>query len=320
VTPLVDVRGLSIEFATARGAVHALNRVSLSVAKGRIVGIVGESGSGKSTLALSLSRLLPANARIAAGDIVFDGVALGAQPEPVLASLRGARIATVFQDPMTALNPLFTIGTHLGDVLRRRRPALAAGEVRARTVAMLTRVGIPDAARRLRQYPHEFSGGMRQRILIAMALLAEPDLLVADEPTTALDVTIERQIVDLFRTLKNDFAGSIVFVSHSLGTVAELCDEVVVMYAGTVVEQGPVARVFGRPRHPYTRALIRCETEEPGAGRRLQSIPGEVPDLVTPPPGCPFAPRCADVKPECRRAPPPWRPQPDGGAAACVLA
>jgi len=320
VTLLVDVRDLSIEFATARGAVHALNRVSLEVAKGRIIGIVGESGSGKSTLALALSRLLPANARIAAGDIVFDGVALGTQPERVLAALRGARIATVFQDPMTALNPLFTIGTHLGDVIRRRRPALAAGEVRARAIAMLTRVGIPDAARRLRQHPHEFSGGMRQRILIAMALLAEPDLLVADEPTTALDVTIERQIVDLFRTLKNDFAGSIVFVSHSLGTVAELCDEVVVMYAGTVVEQGPVARVFGRPCHPYTQALIRCETEEPGTGRRLRSIPGEVPDLVTPPPGCPFAPRCAEATPTCRQAPPPWRPQADGGAAACVLA
>ncbi|MSP51524.1 MAG: ABC transporter ATP-binding protein [Alphaproteobacteria bacterium] len=317
---LVEVRDLGVAFATERGDVHALRHVSLDLARGAIVGLVGESGSGKSTLALALPMLLPANARVTGGEIRFDGVSFAAMGERGFKELRGRRIAMVFQDPMTSLNPVISIASHLGDVIARRHPDLGRRERKRRAIAMLDRVGIPDAERRLGGFAHEFSGGMRQRIMIAMALLAEPDLLIADEPTTALDVTIERQILVLLRDLRREFAGTILFISHSLGTVAELCDEVIVLYAGTVAETGASAALFARAGHPYMQALIRCETEVPGTDRRLRSIPGDVPDLIDPPGGCAFAPRCPVAVAACRSAVPLLRPLAGGTHAACHVA
>jgi oligopeptide/dipeptide ABC transporter ATP-binding protein len=318
-TPLVTIRGLTLEAATPRGTARILHSVDLEIGRGRILGIVGESGSGKSSLANCLLRLLPANITRLTGRIEFAEADLLALPEAEMAALRGTRIAMIFQDPMTALNPLFTIGTHLVDVIRRREPGLARPAALARAEAMLTRVAIPDAAARLASYPHELSGGMRQRAIIAMALLAGPELLLADEPTTALDATVEAQIVALLDALRSEVSGSIVFISHHLGLVAQLCDDLCVMYAGTVVETGPVAALLADPRHPYTRALLACEIEEGDAGR-LVSIPGEVPDPVHPPPGCVFAPRCGFVVPRCRAEPPAATEIAPGRRAACHLA
>ena len=303
--PLVRIRSLKLEAATARGTAHILRGVDLDIARGRILGVVGESGSGKSSLALCLLRLLPANTTCLCGQVRFDGADLVALGEEGMAAFRGKRVAMIFQDPMTALNPLFTIGTHLVDVLRRRQPDLSRAQALQRAQEALQSVGISDAALRLKSYPHELSGGMRQRVMIAMALLVEPDLLVADEPTTALDATVEAQIVDLFESLRQRFKGSIVFISHHLGLVAQFCDDLCVMYGGTVVESGPVAQVLAAPRHPYTRALLECEIDDLQQGGRLRSIPGEVPDPVALHQACVFAPRCAHAQERCRSTIPP---------------
>ncbi|MFO1352736.1 MAG: ABC transporter ATP-binding protein [Gammaproteobacteria bacterium] len=303
--PLVAIRNLSVGFASPQGLVRALRGVDLDIPRGRIVGVVGESGSGKSTLALALLGLLAANTARCDGQILFDAMDLFGLTEAERRRLRGARMAMIFQDPLSALNPLFSIATQLGDVLRRRRPGLSRRERRRRAAAMLSRVGIADAALRLADYPHQLSGGMRQRVLIAMALLAEPDLLIADEPTTALDATIEAQIVNMFKELRNDFQGSMLFISHSLGLVAELCDEVAVLYAGKIMESGPVGKVFSRPRHPYTAALLACEQDlSTGANGALAMISGAVPDPLRPAATCVFAPRCPRAAPVCQRAPP----------------
>jgi peptide/nickel transport system ATP-binding protein len=322
---LVAIDKLSVDFATGAGTLHALRDVTLDIPAGRIVGIVGESGSGKSTLALALLRLLPGNLARLAGAIRFAGQDLVALPEPEMQRLRGTRIAMIFQDPMTALNPVFTIGTQLVDAQRARRPAAPRRELLARAAAMLAKVGIADAGARLDSYPHQFSGGMRQRIMIAMALLAEPDLLIADEPTTALDVTIEAQIVRLLEGLREEFRGTILFISHSLGLVSSLCDDVVVMYAGTVVETAPARSLFRAPKHPYTRALLACEVagdarDDDGSWARLQSIPGTVPSLVEVPPGCIFAPRCELRIDDCLRGVPALRPCAPEQRAACIRA
>jgi peptide/nickel transport system ATP-binding protein len=316
--PLVEISDFSVGFAGAAGTVKALRHIELTIERHRIVGIVGESGSGKSTLALALIGLLPANTVQRDGRIVFDGTDLG--PDTAR-RLRGDRIAMIFQDPMSALNPVFTIGTQLVDAQRTRRPTLSRRALRERAARMLEHVGLADAEARLASYPHQLSGGMRQRVMIAMALLAEPELLIADEPTTALDVTVEAQIVGLLRDLRREIDGSIVFVSHSLGLVAELCDEVVVMYAGTVVETAPTAELFARPHHPYTLALLACEIrpEDPPEGR-LVSIPGEVPNLVEVPPGCIFAARCPSVMPRCTVERPPLMDVAAGHRSACWLA
>ncbi|HSY85099.1 MAG TPA: ABC transporter ATP-binding protein [Verrucomicrobiae bacterium] len=319
---LLSVRGLEVRYATERGPAQVLGAINLDIPQGAVVGIVGESGSGKSTLALALMGLLPANASQPAGSLLFDGDELATLSPLRRRRLRGTKMAMVFQDPMSALHPLFAIGTQMVDIQRAKNPGVARSELWRRAAAMLTRVGVPDAALRMSRYPHEFSGGMRQRVMIAMALLVEPKLLIADEPTTALDATIEAQIVELLRDIRREIRGSIILISHSLGLVAELCDQIVVMYAGKVVETGPVAEVFAQPRHPYTRALLGCEIDPwqvVDASIPLPRIPGSPPDLVDPPRGCVFAARCPQCFERCSE-PPPLTPAPDGRAAACWLA
>ena len=315
--PLVSIRKLTLEATTTRGTAHILRGIDLDIGRGRILGVVGESGSGKSSLAACLVRLLPANVSSVRGEIVFDGTELLALDESSMNAYRGTRIAMIFQDPMTALNPLFTIGTHLVDVLRRRDPHIRREAALTRAMEALRSVGIADAKLRLGSYPHQLSGGMRQRVMIAMALLVEPDLLLADEPTTALDATVEAQIVSLLEDLRKSFAGSIVFISHHLGLVAQLCDDLCVMYGGTVVETGPVAAVLENPRHPYTRALLACELEDDAEGR-LVSIPGEVPDPLAAHIACVFAPRCQYAIDLCRKSVPALRDAGPGRRAACV--
>ena len=322
--PLVRIRKLTLEAATQRGTAHILRGLDLDIGRGRILGVVGESGSGKSSLASCLLRLLPHNITHLGGRIEFDGTDLLALDEAGMAGWRGRRIAMIFQDPMTALNPLFTVATHLLDVLRRRYPGIRREDALSRARAALDSVGIADAALRLQSYPHQLSGGMRQRVMIAMALLVEPDLLVADEPTTALDATVEAQIVDLFEGLRRKFSGSIVFISHHLGLVAQLCDDLCVMYGGTVVETGPVAELLAHPRHPYTRALLACEidadadADADANGGRLASIPGEVQDPVAPHVACVFAPRCTFANAACRSSVPPMRNAGGQRRVACL--
>jgi oligopeptide/dipeptide ABC transporter ATP-binding protein len=316
--PLLRIHDLTVHFRTARGTAEVLRNVSLDLGRGRAIGVVGESGSGKSTLAAALLRLLPANLARLDGTIELDGRNLLALPLAETMALRGTRFAMIFQDPMTALNPVFTIGNQLVDLQRAKHPAASRAELRRRAVAMLARVGIADPARRLDQYPHEFSGGMRQRVMIAAALLTDAELLIADEPTTALDPTIEAQIVALMRDLRRELGGTLMLISHSLGLISELCDDVVVLYAGTVVETGPMAELFRHPLHPYTRALIACEiADDVQRGDRLTSIPGEVPDVTRLPAGCIFANRCPDVVPACREAVPELRSFGPDRRAAC---
>jgi len=316
--PLLKIRDLSVHFRTSHGTAQVLRNVSLDLGRGRAVGVVGESGSGKSTLAQSLLRLLPANLALLDGTIELDGRNLLDRPVAETIALRGTRFAMIFQDPMTALNPVFTIGNQLVELQRAKRPQASRAELRERAAKMLARVGIADPTRRLDQYPHEFSGGMRQRVMIAAALLTDADLLIADEPTTALDPTIEAQIVALMRELHAEVGGTLLLISHSLGLISQLCDDVVVLYAGTVVETGPMAQLFRNPLHPYTRALIACEIAgDVQRGDRLASIPGEVPDVTRLPPGCIFANRCPDAVPACREAVPELRAFGPARRAAC---
>lgn len=296
--PILEVRDLSLDFGTPRGRLHALREVGFTVPRGRIVGVVGESGCGKSTLAYSLIGLLPANAAVVSGTIDFEGRDLRRLSASEMRTLRGQSISMIFQDPMTALNPVTTIGRQMIEIQYRDKRSTAAK--RACAAAMLKTVGIPDAESRLSGYPHHFSGGMRQRICIAMALLMRPSLLIADEPTTALDATLEVQIINLLRKLQQEIGCSIVFVSHHLGAVASLCDDIVVMYAGEVIEQGSVRDIFRHPAHPYTRALFACD---PGRikqkTRHLPTIAGDLPDLVDVPVGCIFKGRCPQVFDRC---------------------
>jgi len=304
--PLLSIRGLEVRYATERGPARVLRSVDIDIPENAVVGVVGESGSGKSTLALTLMDLLPGNAQQSAASLLFEGVELSSLPPSQRRRLRGSRMAMVFQDPMSSLHPLFAIGTQMVDIQRIRHPELSNRDLGRRAAAMLTRVGVPDAAARMSRYPHEFSGGMRQRVMIAMALLAQPKLLIADEPTTALDATIEAQIVELLRDVRSDIRGSVILISHSLGLVADLCDHVIVMYAGEVVETGPLDDVFGTPQHPYTRALLDCEIDPWAAvekGAALPRIPGAPPDLVQIPAGCVFAPRCPRRHERCSAAP-----------------
>jgi peptide/nickel transport system ATP-binding protein len=315
---LVEIRDLTVRFRTERGVAEALRHVSLDLSRGRTIGVVGESGSGKSTLGAALLRLLPANLDRLDGSIIFDGRDLLALPAAETEALRGTRFAMVFQDPMTALNPVFTVGNQLIEFQRAKRPFAPTIELRQRAVEMLARVGIADPARRFRDYPHEFSGGMRQRVMIAAALLTEADLVIADEPTTALDPTIEAQIVELMAELHRETGNTMMLISHDLGLISQLADDVVVLYAGTVVETGPMAEVFRHPLHPYTRALIACEIPDTAQrGDRLASIPGDVPDVTRVPAGCIFADRCPDAVPACRQSVPMLRAFGADRRAAC---
>ncbi len=316
---LLEVDGLSVDFAGSQRPIHALRDVSFSIERGRIVGLVGESGSGKSTLSLAILRLLAPSARIAAGTIRFDGTDLLALSSEAMRALRGERIAMVFQDPMSTLNPVLSVGAQMVDV-QFRHTDFSRVDKRGRAIALLSRVGIPDPERRIDDYPHQFSGGMRQRISIAMALLSRPYLLIADEPTTALDVTLEAQILDLLRDLRRDFAGAILLVSHHLGVVAEICDEVVVLYAGELVEQAPVGELFANPRHPYTRALIECDPGRlPEDSLSFPTIPGRLPDLSAPRTECVFAARCPLAFERCRVEAPEMTNIAPGHRASCHL-
>ena len=318
--PLLDIRNLSVDFRTPRGRVHALRDVSFSVPRGKVVGIVGESGSGKSTVIWTLTRLLAGNAVIEGGTAEFDGTDVLRLSESRMMDVRGENISVVFQDPMTSQSPVLSYRRQMTDVLYRRR-GMGMADKRARAIEMMRRVGIPDPESRIVQYPHQFSGGMRQRASIAMALLMDPMLLVADEPTTALDVTMEAQIIHLIRELRREFQATIIVVSHNLGLIAELCDEVVVMYAGEVVETGGVHDIFHRAAHPYTRALLECDpAREAMKSRHLPVIPGDLPDLHRLPAGCVFAPRCGLAADVCReRRPASFEVSADGHAARCHL-
>ena len=319
-TPLLDIRNLSVDFRTPRGRVHALRDVSFTVPRGKVVGIVGESGSGKSTVVWTLTRLLAANGIVEGGTAVFDGRDVLGLSEAAMMEVRGEKISMVFQDPMTSQSPVLSYARQMTDVLYRRR-GMPMAEKRRRAIEMMRRVGIPDPESRIVQYPHQFSGGMRQRASIAMALLMDPVLLIADEPTTALDVTMEAQIIHLIRELRRELEATIVVVSHNLGLIAELCDEVVVMYAGEVVETGGVREIFHRAAHPYTRALLECDpARERTRTGRLPVIPGDVPDLHHRPAGCVFAARCGDAMDVCReRRPESFAVSGDGHAARCHL-
>ena len=316
---LLEVDRLSVSYDTERGDLKALRTVSFDVGPGEIVGIVGESGCGKSTLISAVIRLLATNARVDDGAIRFDGEDLMSLAPDRMRALRGARLAMVFQDPMTSLNPVLSIGRQMLDVQYQRKASGA--DKRQRSLAMLQKVGIPDPERRLREYPHQLSGGMRQRVAIAMALLMEPDLLIADEPTTALDATLEVQIIHQLKALQADFGCSILFISHHLGVIAELCDRVVVMYAGEVVESGDVRQVFHEPRHPYTRKLLECDPARiRERTRQLPIIPGGLPDLVELPEGCVFRGRCDSAVAECSRRRPALDEAGDGHRVACFVA
>jgi peptide/nickel transport system ATP-binding protein len=295
--PLLDVADLSVRFRTDRGPVHAVDRLSFTLDEREVLGLVGESGCGKSVTALSLLRLLPPSATIS-GSARFEGVDLLRVPNARLRRIRGKEISFVFQEPMTSLNPVFTVGRQIGEVLRKHL-GLSRAATRARTIELLELVRIPAAGRRLDEYPHQLSGGMRQRVMIAMAVACDPKVLIADEPTTALDVTIQAAILDLLRELRERLGTAIVLITHNLGVVADLADRVVVMYAGRKAEEAPVGDLFEHPQHPYTIGLLGAiprlgeERREDGGRRpRLQEIPGRVPALAELPRHCAFAPRC----------------------------
>jgi len=299
VAPVLDVRGLSVTFTTESGTVSAVDNVDLTLAPGEIVGIVGESGCGKSVTAMSLAGLLPRTARVS-GSARLQGTELIGAPESVLRAARGQSIAYIFQEPMSSLNPVLTVGRQVGEVLQVHE-GLSRKQARARAVELLTLVGIPSPLQRVDNYPHQLSGGMRQRVMIAMAVACGPTVLVADEPTTALDVTVQAGILDVLRELRDRLGTSILFITHDLGVIADVADRVVVMYAGRVVERAPVDELFAHPQHHYTAGLL-VATPTPGrhAGTdRLQEIPGLVPVLSTQPDACTFAERCPAADAQC---------------------
>jgi peptide/nickel transport system ATP-binding protein len=318
---LLEIRGLKTHFATDDGIAHAVDGVDLTIDRGDTLGVVGESGCGKTVTALSVLKLISVPpGRIAAGQILWQGRDLVPLSQQQMRGIRSKEIGIVFQEPMTSLNPVYTVGEQIAEVVRLhegigRRAALE------KTVEMLRLVHIPTAERRVRDYPHQFSGGMRQRVMIAMALSCSPNLLIADEPTTALDVTIQAQILDLLAEMKERFGMAIMLITHAMGVVAETAQRVAVMYAGKVVEEAPVGELFSRPRHPYTQGLIRSipRLDRAGGKTRLEAIPGTVPSLIDPPPGCRFAPRCSFAMPACTRAAPPLREVGHGHKVACIL-
>ena len=314
---LLSVEDLRVEFWTQRGTVFAVNGVSFEIAAGETLGIVGESGSGKSVTALAILGILPRAARVASGHARFGGRDLLAMPDRELRRIRGAEIAMVFQDPMTSLNPVLTIGRQLREAIETHL-GFDRKAAEARAVELLDQVGIPSARSRIGDYPHQFSGGMRQRAMIAMALACEPKLLIADEPTTALDVTIQAQILDLLRTLVAERDTALILITHDLGVVAGMCERVHVMYAGMVMEEGSAESVFATPRHPYTLGLLQSVPRlDTPRGRKLQPIEGAPRDMLRPLAACPFAPRCAYEVPDSRREVPRLYEVEPGHRVAC---
>ena len=318
---LLDIRGLKTHFATDDGWVHAVDGVDLTVDRGETLGVVGESGCGKTVTALTVMKLVPMPpGRIVAGQVLWQGRDLVPLDEAEMRKIRAKEIAIIFQEPMTSLNPVYTVGQQIAEVIRLHE-RLGRGAALEKTVEMLRLVRIPNPERRFRDYPHQFSGGMRQRVMIAMALACNPKLLIADEPTTALDVTIQAQILELIGELKARLGMAVMLITHAMGVIAETAQRVTVMYAGKVVEEAPVRELFARPRHPYTQGLIRSIPRIDTAATRktrLEAIRGVVPSLVEPAPGCRFAPRCKFARDDCRETPP-LREVAPGHKVACVL-
>ena len=333
--PLVEIRDLHLDMVTLDGVARVLNGVNLTIHRGDLLGIVGETGCGKSVTALSIPQLVPQPpARYPAGTVRFMGENVLEKSEEALRELRARHIGVIFQDPMTGLNPVFTVEQQMVDAILSRQGELEATSLvrrwlpssraqrrgaRERAVQLLRRVGIPEPEKRIHSYPHEFSGGMRQRVLIAMAIAGRPDLLIADEPTTALDVSVQAQILRLIAELVAEIDLTVLLITHNIGVVAQFCTRVAVMYAGNVVETGPVRRILRQPQHPYTRGLLQAIPTDDTARGALQGVPGSVPNLYQPPPGCRFAPRCDYVRAACHAAVPPLLETSPEHQVACVL-
>ena len=298
---LLEVKNLKTRFKTDEGSFYAVDDISFSVQKGKTLGIVGESGCGKSVTSLSIMRLIQSPGKIESGEIIFNGKDLLKINDDSMRDVRGNQIAMIFQEPMTSLNPVFTCGDQIEEVVRLHKKNLSRAEVKEQAIAMLRKVGIPAPEKRYDEYPHQLSGGMRQRVMIAMAMSCNPQLLIADEPTTALDVTIQAQILDLMRNLQKDFGAGMILITHDLGVVAEMCNDVAVMYAGKIVEYGTVEDIFYRPKHPYTKGLLNSIPHFESGQRleKLKTIPGMVPSLMNLPIGCRFKDRCFKAQPNC---------------------
>lgn len=308
-TKILEVKDLVVQFSTDRGKINAVKGVNFDVEKGKSIGIVGESGSGKSVTALAIMQLIPSPpGKILSGEVLYNGKNLLEYSDREMRHIRGNKIAMIFQEPMTSLNPVFTCGNQIMEVFQLHRPELNKKQMRDEAINMLKLVGIPEAEKRFSEYPHQLSGGMRQRVMIAMALACRPDILIADEPTTALDVTIQAQILELMNKLRQELGMGIVMITHDLGVVAETCHQVAVMYCGRIVESGPVEEIFNNPKHPYTKGLMNSipsfDSTSGHSKERLRTIEGMVPSLFELPKGCSFQDRCFKVSERCRKLPP----------------
>ena len=315
---ILSVKNLHTSFKTDNGEVMAVNGVSFNLDRGKILGIVGESGSGKSVTAYSIMQILEKNGRITEGQVLYKGEDITKYTEKQMREFRGKCCSIIFQDPMTSLNPVFTVGNQLREAIELHTDRKGK-EAEARAVEMLTLVGVNEPEKRVKQYPHELSGGMRQRVMIAMALACEPDILIADEPTTALDVTIQAQILELMQELQKKLGMAIIMVTHDLGVIADMCDEIIVMYGGRVCERGTAEDIFYRPHHEYTRGLLRSIPDVDRIGEKLVPIPGTPINLLNMPKGCAFCPRCENAMKICIEQVPPELQMPDGHFASCWL-
>ena len=318
--PILQIENLKTSFMTSNGEVQAVRGVSFSVGKGEIVGLVGESGSGKSVTSMSILKLLADTARIKEGKILFEGEDLTQYSKAQMRKIRGGKISMIFQDPMSSLNPLIPVGKQVAEMIREHHPEKSKEDIKKEVLELFSRVRIPEPEKRYKSFPHEFSGGMRQRVMIAMALANRPELLIADEPTTALDVTIQDQILKQLRELKKEYGTSIIFITHDLGVVAELCDRVVVLYGGLVMEEASIFDIFEHPSHPYTLGLLASiPALDQDKNKRLLPIPGSPPDMTKPPVGCPFAPRCPYARVVCGSELPQMTEVSEGHHSRCWL-